>query len=160
MTFDPNNSQIFESYVPVYNAIPEKWDEARVFIVEQLKKITNSLNVKEIGFLLDEELLSGKSFIPGVTIAGNNPGQFRQVLRKVINVGPLAAGLNAGVSHGITFDANFTLIDIWVAGTNSSTFTATNINPNDVLMNATQIVITSPQAFDRAFCVVEYLQEL
>lgn len=153
-------SQVFESYVPVYDTVPEKWEEAREFLVEHLKKISNAVNVREIGFLLDEELLSGKSFIPGVTIPGNNPSNFRSVLRKVVDVSPLIVGVNAGVPHGITFDANFTLIDLWVAGTNSSTFTARVISGNDVIMDAMNIVITSPQAFDRAFAFIEYIQEL
>jgi len=157
---NPNDSTFFDSYVPVYDSVPENWEEAKPFFVEVLKKITNSLNVKEIGFLLDEELLSGKAFIPGATIPGNNPGEFRQVLRKVIDVGPLIAGANPPVAHGITFDANFTLIDLWVAGTNSVTLTARDISGNDVIMNATQIVITSPQAFDRAFAFIEFIQEL
>lgn len=153
-------SQDFESYVPVYDTVPEKWDDARPFLVETLKKISNAVNVRTIGFYLDEELLSGNSFIPGATIPGNNPGIFRSILRKVIDVGPLAAGLNAGVPHGILFDTRFTLIDMWVAGTNSGTLTARVISGNDVVMDATNIVITSPQAFDRAFCTIEFIQEL
>ena len=112
------------------------------------------------GWLLDEELLSGQAFIPGATIPGNNPGQFRQVLRKVVDVSPLAAGANPGVPHGITFDTNLTLIDLWVAGTNSGTLTARRITGNDIIMDAVNVVITSPQAFDRAFCFIEYCQEL
>jgi hypothetical protein len=155
-----NDSTIFDAYLPVYDSVPAKWEEARPFLVETLKRISNIVNVRTIGFLLDEEILSGQSFIPGVTAPGNNPGEFRSVLRKVVDVGPLAAGLNAGVPHGITFDANFTLIDLWVAGTNSSTFTARDISGNDVLMDSTNLVITSPQAFDRAFAFVEYVQEV
>ncbi len=155
------SSQEFESYVPVYDAIPDQWENARPFVVEQLKKISNAINVREIGFLLDEELLSGKQFIPAAVPAGDaSPQQFRSVLRKVVDVSPLVAGLNAGVVHGITFDNRFTLIDLWVAGTNSGTLTARVINGNDVIMNAATIVITSPQAFDRAFAFIEYIQEI
>jgi hypothetical protein len=56
----PLDSQEFESYVPVYDTVPEQWEDARAFLVEQLKKISNAVNVREIGWLLDEELLSGK----------------------------------------------------------------------------------------------------
>ncbi len=158
----PLDSQVFESYVPVYDVIPETYDEAKPFVVEQLKKITEGVNIREIGWYLDEELLTGKQFIPGLNNAGNSQTaqNYRSIFRKVIDVGPLVAGLNAGKLHGITFDFNFTLIDIWVAGTNSTTLTARNINPNDVLMTATQIIITSPQAFNRAFCIVEYILEI
>jgi len=157
------SSQQFESYVPVYDTVPEKWEDAREFLVEHLKKISNAVNAREIGFFLDEELLSGKQFIPTQEMSEANSGnsqQFRTVLRKVIDVSPLVAGANPGVNHDIVFDANFTLIDLWVSGTNSGTLTARRISGNDVIMNATQIVITSPQAFDRAWCVVEYIQEI
>jgi len=155
-----SQDQDFESFVPVYDTVPAKWEDAQPFLVETLKKISNAVNVRTIGFYLDEELLSGNAFIPGATIPGNNPGIFRSILRKVIDVGPLVAGANAGVPHGILFDNRFTLIDLWVAGTNSGTLTARVINGNDVIMDATNIVITSPQAFDRAICVCEYIQEL
>lgn len=153
------SSQEFESYVPVYDAVPEKWEEARPFLVEHLKKISNAVNIREIGWLLDEELLSGKQFIPGINLTGTNQ-QFRTVLRKVIDVSPLVAGVNPPFLHGIVFDVNFTLIDLWVSGTDSVAFTARRITGNDVIMNATQLLITSPQAFDRAFAFVEYIQEL
>ena len=156
MTF---SSQEFESYVPVYDAIPEKWEDAKPFLVEILKKISNGVNAREIGFFLDEELLSGKSFIPGATIPGNNPGIFRSILRKVIDVTPLVAGANA-VPHGINFDSQFTLIDYWVAATNSVGLTAINMVYSEVTMDAINININSPGAYDRAFAVIEYLQEL
>lgn len=154
----PNDSQIFDSFVPVYDVVPEEWEKARQFFVEQLKKISDAINVRTIGWLLDEELLSGQQLFPGTSSSDDQ--QFRTVLRKVVNTGALVAGVNPGVNHGILFDVNFTLVDLWVAGTNSTTFTARRITGNDVLMNATQIVITSPQVFDRSLCVIEYTQEL
>ena len=154
-----NSSQLLESYVPVYDSIPEKWEEGRQFLVEHLKKISNAVNIRTIGWLLDEELLSGQSFVPGTTAPGNNPGIFRSVLRKVIDVSPLIAGANV-FAHGITFDTNFTLIDLWVSGTDSGTLTARVISGNDVIMDATNLNITSPQAFDRGWAFLEYIQEL
>lgn len=153
------SSQQFETYVPVYDVVPEKWEEARPFLVEMLKKITNSLNSKEVGFFLDEELLSGKSFIPGVTIAGNNPGQFRSLFRKVIDVSPLAVGANV-FAHGIQFDSNFTLIEMYVGATNSLTLNAICLTDTSVTLDATNINITSPAIYDRAFCIIEYCLEV
>lgn len=152
-------SQQFESFVPVYDAVPEEWKDARPFLVEHLKKISNGVNARTIGFLLDEELLSGQQFIPGANLTGTSE-QFRTVLRKVISLGALVAGVNPGVNHGINFDQNFTLIDLWVAATNIPGLTARRITGNDVVMNATQIIVTSPQAFTRAYAFVEYIQEL
>lgn len=155
MTF---SSQEFESFVPLYDTVPENWEDARGFLVESLRKISTAINSREIGFLLDEELLSGKSFIPGITIPGNNPGDFRQIFRKVIDVSPLVVGANS-FPHGITFDVNFTLIDYWVAATDSALFTAINMVYDQVDMDATNVNINSPAAYDRAFFVVEYLLE-
>ncbi len=152
-----STAQQLESYIPVYDTVPYKWEDAHGFLVEQFKKIANAVNIRTIGWLLDEELLSGQQFIPRTTAP---VGEYRSILRKVINTGALVAGVNAGVNHGVTFDTNFTLIDLWVSGTNSGTLTARRITGNDVLMNATQIVITSPQIFDRSFCVIEYIREL
>jgi hypothetical protein len=152
-------SQDFESFIPIYDTVPATWEEGRGFLVEQLKKISTAVNRREIGWFLDQELLSGKSFIPSAANSGESD-QYRSILRKVINVGPLVIGVNPGVAHGITFDINFTLIDIWVAGTDSATLTARDISGDSVLLNSTNIVITSPQAFNRAFCVIEYILEL
>jgi hypothetical protein len=156
------SSQEFESFVPVYDTVPEEWNDAREFLVEHLKKISNAVNAREIGFYLDEELLSGKQFIPTTSMSGPSSStsqQFRTVLRKVINVSPLVAGANS-FPHGITFDANFTLLDLWVAATNSGTLTARVITNADVTMTSTNINITSPGAFDRAYAVIEYIQEI
>ena len=157
----PVDSQQLDSFVPVYDTVPEKWEEARQFLVEHLKKISNAVYAREIGFFLDEELLSGKAFIPGATVPGNNPGQFRQVLRKVVNCSPLIIGANT-FAHGITVDANFTLVQLFAAATNHMALTSEPI-PNGadtITMDATNLTITVAAAWDTAFCIAEYLQEL
>lgn len=152
------SSQVYESYVPVYDAVPEKWEEARPFIVEQLKAISNAANIRQIGWYLDEELISGKQFIPSPVLSGNSQ-QYRTIFRKVVDCSPLGVGANA-FNHGITFDSMFTLIHIYTSGTNSVGLVAQTISGNSVTMNATQVLITSPAAFDRAFTIIEYIQEL
>lgn len=163
-------SQDFESYVPVYDSVPDKWEDAKPFIVEQLKKISNAVNIREIGWFLDEELLSGKAFIPGITPAGN-PQTYRSVLRKVIDFGPLPAAGTKTVPHGILFDINFTLISLTAAATNPTNFVAfspvyaPSSDPNGVqmYMDSTSIYITvnnDRSAYTRCFVTVEYIQEL
>jgi hypothetical protein len=155
------DSQVFESYVPVYDAVPEKWEDARQFLVEHLKKISNAVNIREIGWYLDEELLSGKQFIPSNAMAlvqGTAPLS-RTILRKVVDCSPLVAGAN-NFAHDIVFDSNFTLIDLWVAATDSVALIAQVITDSNVTLDNMDINITSPGAFDRAFCVVEYIQEV
>ncbi len=152
------SSQFFESYVPVYDTVPERWEDARQFLVEHLKKISNAVNIREIGWFLDEELLSGKQFIPPTPASGTST-QYRSILRKVIDFSPLAVGLNSQ-PHGITFDANFTLLQLYGAATDSVALVAIPINQPNINMDATNINITAAAAYDRAYAIVEYIQEL
>ena len=151
------DSQELESYVPVYDSAPEEWKDARPFIVEQLKKISTAINIREIGFYLDTELLSGKAFIP----SNNSPQQFRQVLRIVIDCSPLVIGANT-FAHGITVDSRFTLIQLYAAATNATALTGEPIpNGTDTITyNVNNIIITVTAAYTRCFAVMEYLQEL
>ena len=158
----PIDSTNLESYVPVYDVAPKEWEDARAFIVEQLKLHANAINTKEIGFFLDQELLSGKAFIPGVNqiTDGGSSQQFRTILRKVIVFGSITTGLNV-MAHGISVDANFTLIQLWASATNSTTFrSVTFSNSNTIYMDATNVYITSDGNYDRCNAVVEYIQEL
>ena len=154
----PETSQILESFLPVYDTVPETWEEGRQFLIEELKKISEAINVREIGFFLDQEQLSGKVLFPGTNTAGQQQ-ENRQLLRFVINSGALIAGANI-IPHSVVFDANFTLVDLWCAATNSGTLTAQVINGNSVIMNVNTLTVTSPSAFNRSLIIIEYTQEL
>lgn len=170
MTLGTDNQNL-ESFVNVYDAVPAKWEDARPFIVEQLKTISNGINVREIGFYLDQELLSGKLFIPGATPPGNNPGLFRTILRIVVDMGPLPNTATKSVPHGVTVDGNFTLMQLYGAATDPVAFTGIPLpyaspvlNENIALnMNSTNINITTGRNwsnYTRCFVVMEYIQEL
>jgi len=158
----PLDSQNFESYLPTYDVIPDKWEEARHVLVEELKKHANAINAREIGFFLDQELLSGKAFIPGVNIAtdGGSSQQFRSILRIVVDVGPIT-GIVITVPHGIFVDANFTLIQLWASATNSLTLTSTIFgNADTIRIIGPNLQITSDGIYDRCFAILEFMQEL
>lgn len=147
-----------DSYLPLYDTIPENWELARQFLVEQLKKISEITNAREIGWFLDEELLSGKQFIPGI----NNNQEYRSIFRKVVDTGPLQAAVVKTTPHGIVFDNKFTLIHLYGAATNSTTLRAVPL-PNDnihIEMTQTDVTILSPNNYNRSFVVIEYIQEL
>ena len=156
------DSQEFETYVPVYDFIPEKWEDARGAIVEQLKKLANGINVRENALFVDDEILTGGQFIPTTAMSGpssSSSEQFRSILRKVVDMAPLVAGANS-VPHGITFDSNFSLIQLWVSATDSVGLTAITMTYPEVTMDATNINVNSPGAYDRAWAIVEYIQEI
>jgi len=159
----PSDNEFFESYLPVYDTVPENWEDARAFLVEQLKRISNAVNLREIGWFLDEEVLSGKAFIPspGSILASQTSQNFRTILRKVIVFPGLTIGLNTQ-PHEILVDANFTLIQLFAAATNATAFTGEPIpNGSDTISyDATNIYITVAAAYDRCYAVIEYLQEL
>lgn len=155
--------QGFEAYVPVYDTVPDKWEEAKPFLVEQFKRLANAINIREIGWFLDEELLSGKAF----TQAANNTRddgtseQYRTILRKVIIFPGLTAGANTA-PHGISVTTDFSLVQIFGAATNSTTLTGQPIpnGANTISYDATNIIINVAAAYDRAWAIIEYIQEL
>lgn len=159
----PSDNQILESYVPVYDVIPEKWEQARGIIVEQLKKISNAVNIREIGWFLDEELISGKSFIPGTNnvASGGTNQQFRTILRKVIIFPGLVVGVNSQ-PHGINIDANFSLIQLWASATNATALTGETIpnGLNIINYDSVNINILVGVPYTRAWAFIEYIQEL
>lgn len=150
-----SSDQQFESYLPVYDYMPEKWEEARRPLVEHLKKISNAVNIREIGWFLDQEVLSGKQFIPG----DNNNQVFRSILRVVVDFSPLPIGVKS-LPHGVMVDSNFSLINLWGAATDAVAFTGNPINQPNITYDAVNINITSAAAYTRAFAVFEYIQEL
>lgn len=148
-------AQIFDSYLPTYEVIPDDPQEMRDFLIERFKQIAESANVKEIGYYLDEELLTGAQFIASST----TPEQYRSIFRKVIETQPLVVGANS-FAHGINFDARFTLIKMWTAATDSVGLTASIITDANVTIDATNININAPMAYDKAYTIVEYLLEI
>lgn len=173
------NSQVFESYVPVYDVCPENWEEARQFLVEQLKKISNAVNIREIGWFLDEELLSGKQFIPSAT-AGVTQGtapQYRTVLRKVVDTGQLPAvpGVPKLIPHGITVTESFNLVQIYGAASQPPSAGGPVYIPMpfvevlsptgsiQLYMDGTNLIIASDadvSKFTISYVVIEYIDEL
>ena len=141
---DFSDNQQLESFVPVYDAVPDKWDDARPFIVEQLKRLAFAVNIREIGWFLDEELLSGKAFIPSDGNLSNlsTSQVFRQVLRKVIDFGSLPAAGTKSVPHGISVTDNFTLVQLYAASTDPTALTAIPIPYVDPLSLANGISLS------------------
>lgn len=144
-------NQTLESYLPVYDTVPEAWPEARPFFVEQLKRIANAVNAREIGWYVNEEVISGKQFQP----SNVSTGTFRSILRKSFTISPVVAGTNT-IVHGINISSNFTLIHLYVSLTNDVLKTGISINAS---YNATSITFSAGAAYSRGVIVIEYMQE-
>lgn len=158
-----SQSQNLESFLPTYPFIPEEWEQARQFLTENLKMTANSVNVKEIGWYLEEEVITGKQFFPGANMT-TLPGQYRTIFRIVVDFSPLAIGVNSQ-PHGITIDENFRLINLYGAATITPKIapptlaSGTPINQPNIDYDATNINITSAAIYDYAQAVMEFIKE-
>lgn len=106
MSVDSTN---FDVFLPLANTFPSQWDEARPLITEYLNKISNAINIREIGWLISKEYPTGGQLFSSVE------GQFRSVLREVIDFGALPNSATKSVPHHISYDSNFSLLNL-VAG--------------------------------------------
>jgi len=163
-------AQQLEAYVPLYDYIPENWESARGALTEFLKRISNAVNIREIGWFLEEELLSGQQFFPGVTSSPINQ-QFRSVFRKVVNFGALPNAGTKSVPHGITTSASTSLVQLYAAATDPAVpnyipipYASPTLNLNiQMYMDATNINITTAidwSTYTRCFVSIHYIKEL
>lgn len=160
MNFFSDDQQL-ESFLPVYDEVPEKLEELRPFLVEQLKRIALAVNIREIGWFLDQELLSGKAFIPGAESQDDlsTSQVFRTILRIVVVFPGLTPGVNT-MPHNIVNDANYEQIALWACATNSTTLTSTVFGNSDTIrVVGPNVIITSDGTYDRAKAYLEYIQE-
>lgn len=152
-------------FIPVYDFIPEKWEEARQSLTQILRLISNGINVREIGSFYNQEQLTGQRFIPT-----GDQGNFRSVFRKVI---PIGAITTKTVPHGIAIASNaaFRFTHIYGTGNDptgkkyiplpysSASSVANNIQ---IDVDATNVIITTGgayTAYSDSFVVLEYVQE-
>lgn len=163
-------SNNLDTYVPVYDSIPPKWEDGRAFLVERLREITNGVNSRDYAYYIDRETLNGQQYLPGTGT------EFRDVFRKVIDVGPLpdfAVTNPKTVAHSITFGANTCITRLYGAASDRTggTFVLGIPLPHiastgniGLTIDATNINITSTgtadySSYDCAYVVVEWLDE-
>lgn len=161
------NTQDYESYIPVYDTVPETWDEARPFLVEQLKKIGNEDTTQQIGWYLRTETVTGKLLFATQNMIdrGGESDQYRTIFRKVFDFQNPGAGVNTQ-AHGLSIDANFTLIHMYGAVSNANTRSGRPIpsgqNTGDWVAYTSANVQLNLQApsWTRGIVVMEYTYEL
>jgi len=162
-----NDDQKLDVYLPIYDLLPAEWQESRTFIAQVLRRIANTLNIREIGWYLDEEVIAGQLYIPGVTAASNNymRPMYRTVYRKVIDFGALPNAATKTVAHGIPMTSSYTITRLYGAATDPVALSAQPIPNRDIslVMLASSIAVSTAlnlSAYTRSFVVVEYMQEL
>ncbi len=160
MTVPPSNE--FNQQVPVYEALPEEWEKARGSLVERSKELANAINIRTVGWQIDFEIVTGKKFMP---VSGSQ--EFRDILRKTIEIGALPNNSTKNVAHTITnVNDNFRLMSMLGAATNPITFQSLPLpyasvagNDVEIKMDDTNITINTNfdySAFTDSVVVLEY----
>lgn len=161
--------QELESFLPAYGIIPDKWEDAKPFLSEQIKRITQAVNVREIGWMLNQQAYNGQQFIPSST--ATVPGVYRSIFRIVVDCGALPNSGTKTIAHGLTVDNNFTLIHLYGAATKTSVafasiplpFSSPTLNESiKVSLDATNVIITTAMnysAYNQTYLTIEYLLE-
>jgi hypothetical protein len=160
-----NGSQDY--YIPIYDTVPDSWKDAQGFFTEQLKKISEGVNVRDIALYIENETLTGGQFVPST----NDLTALRSVFRKTIDFGSLPNASTKSVAHGLSIDNRFTLVKLITAATDPSNFlslsipyaSATLTDVIEINMDDTNINITTSKdysSYTRCYVIIEFLKEI
>ncbi len=109
-------NQIYETEV----GTPE-FTELLVRLYQNINNIAVNLNLKDIGYYVEQEFLNGQKFF-----SDSSPGtsksqtlQYRQVFRTVVNFGALPNNTTKSVPHGIQVTQQYSFTRIYGTASNS-----------------------------------------
>lgn len=161
----PANSQ--SSYLPPEIDFPKDESLFREILTQRERLTASILNVKENAQYEQVELLSGQQYFGGPTASIFS--KKRYVYRKVINFGALPNAGTKSIPHGIVFDQNSILTNLYGAASNPTGLTyislghasTTLINSVELNLDSTNInIITGIDrtAFTVCYIVIEWLK--
>lgn len=168
--FEPPFNFISEVFL-----FPEQFnDDFRLQLRKYLNDIVISLNVKETGFYIKNEVPTGGLFIPTFSTDTSTNLEYRPIFRVVVDFGALPNNSTKSVPHGITTTQDYSIIRLNGVATEPGVNTLTEALsipmdgiPNNqrisLTMDVTNIIIetaTDRTAFTRTFVVVEYIKEV
>lgn len=114
MTIGPENSE--QSFVSTDIVLPEDDSDLREILTDRLQRITEALNMKDIGQYYDVATISGQIWFDPTDVAETREGE-----RIVINFGALPNAAVKTVAHNITVDANTRFTRIYGTANDPST---------------------------------------
>lgn len=142
--------------------IPEDPEQSRIRIRQYLNDIANSLNVKDSGYNVQTETITGQLWLPNYTNPGAANVRFRPAFRTVVPFTGLVTGANT-VPHGLTLARtwHFTRIDGVIENTATPLYVPIPNMDVQVTLDATNINITIPAGYNgyNGRVVLEYLKE-
>lgn len=142
-----------------------------VRLYQNIGEMSLVLNIKDTGFYNTDEYVNGQVWFPNPlsTSADTNATQFRQVLRKVINFGPLPNTATTSVPHGIICNSSTTFTRIYATASDTTGFNYVPIpyaspvlaNNIELSVDATNVNITTGSNrsnLNVCYCILEYIQ--
>jgi hypothetical protein len=148
-------------------------------LYQNINKIAIALNLKDSGLYSQTEFVNGQQWCPineitnFVGTVGSASNQLnaepRQVYRKIVFCGALLNAAAKTIPHGIEVTDTTKFVRIYgAANTINTTVTklykpipCTGVNPIDLLVNQTSIILTTTTnltAFNEVWVVLEYLK--
>lgn len=178
MAFVPEQQINTGLYVPTTNiwdvteilALKES-DELKELLVrlyQNLNVISLALNLKDSGFYLQEEFVTGQAWF---NAASSNPLDLRGIFRKVIDFGSLPNTATKSVAHGITITNTFRFTHIYAIASDPVNLLyipipyahPTDANNIALDVDATNVNITTGSdrtAFTTTYVVLEYSKQV
>lgn len=168
MAFIPNNNSNLGMFVPttvIYDAQrmqqadvnSKEFKELIVRLYQTINTISLALNAREIGHYPLEEFVTGNLYYNPSSAAVSD---LRPIFRTTYDTGPVIAGPNPGIPHGLSITSSWQPVHIYGVAWDSAN-TVSYPMPNAdiaVYIDATNIVITnwSGVVFDVSSIVLEY----
>ncbi len=155
-------SQDFNQQIPVFDALPDSWEESKVALVERLRNMTNAINIRPVGWYVDTEIVTGKKYIPS---SGNVV--YREISRFTKELGALPNATTKNVAHGLSnVNSNFLLTAMWGSASSNSPLSFVSL-PHvsvsdagvEISMDATNFVIKTTSDYsnyNNSVITVEY----
>lgn len=162
-------STIINQLLPETYPIPEDMEELRIKLYQYLNLFAQTINSKESGAYLSEEILTGRQFIPTYSTDFSTNAKVRDVFRKVIETGALPNSGTSSTAHGISVTSEYSVTAIYGGATRPNTtyiplpyVVVGGTNGVQVNMDSTNINITTTSnysAYTRSFVIVEYIKQ-
>jgi len=173
-----DTTQIWDEYL---QAAQGDIDSRELFLrlYQNINKIAIALNLKDSGLYSQTEFVSGQQWCPineitnFVGTVGSASNQLnaepRQVYRKIVFCGALLNAAAKTIPHGIEVTDTTKFVRIYGAANTINTavnklykpIPCTGVNPIDLLVNQTSIILTTTTnltAFNEVWVVLEYLK--
>ena len=167
----------FNNFLRENHIFPENdKEEYDIKLRKYLNDISSAVNTKDSGLYTDEEVITGKQFIPIYSTDKGANLNYRDVFRKVIDFGALPDSSTKNIAHGITTTQDYSLVGFYGTATQPGVSTlesGISINYVNVAAPAdgvqldideTNVSITTTTAnytiYTRCFITVEYIKLL